>query len=74
MILIVAAVILGLIIIYLVVDSIVLDHEIKESHSRIMEKINGVIDGVKTFFTVTLVDKISSAFGPEEAPEDEVEL
>lgn len=33
---------------------------LEESNNRILDKINGLIDGVKTFFTVTLVERFSS--------------
>ena len=48
---------------------------VEESNNRILDKINSLIDGVKTFFTVTLVEKFSSTFGsdkPDETDEFDV--
>lgn len=37
------------------------EQEIEEGNNRILDKINSLIDGVKTFFTVTLVERFTSA-------------
>lgn len=49
-------------VLYIVMDHMNTMKLLSESNNRIMNKINDVIDGVKTFFTVTLIDSISSAF------------
>lgn len=48
---------------------------LEESNNRILDKINSLIDGVKTFFTVTLVEKFSSAFESDKSDDsDEFEV
>lgn len=48
------------------------EQEIEEGNNRILDKINSLIDGVKTFFTVTLVERFTHH--ETEKEEDEWEL
>lgn len=47
---------------YAVIDHLNTMNILKESHAKIINKINEVLDGVKIFFTITMIDAISSAF------------
>jgi hypothetical protein len=47
---------------------------LEESNNRILDKINGLIDGVKTFFTVTLVEKFSSFHSDKSDETDEFDI
>lgn len=63
-------------VLYLVMDHYNTLNMLKESHKKIMDNINTVLDGVKTFFTITLIDSIASAFDstPDDTDENSDEI
>lgn len=48
-----------------ILDFINTGRVLRESHKRIMDKIGTAFDGVKTFLTVTFIDKFFSAIEPD---------
>lgn len=56
----------------LIVELREFDDEMRDGYDRIMKKIEGTFDSVKTFFTVTLIDSISSAFSSDDG--DDIDL
>lgn len=58
---------------YFVYDTWAASKIVQESQNRILDKLNSLIDGVKTFFTVTLVERLSSPKDTE-SEDDDIEL
>lgn len=48
-----------------ILDFINTGRVLRESHKRIMDRIGTAFDGVKTFLTVTFIDKFFSAIEPD---------
>lgn len=62
--------ILVLFVIYMAVDYVILKKFMKDSFNR----VNAIFDGLKTFFLVTLVDKISSVFTSDDSDDNDPEF
>ena len=60
------------IVFFLIILFLVLDYRAhKKWVNDTVESINKIFDGVKTFFFVTLIDRISSAFDSTEQEEED---
>jgi hypothetical protein len=56
----------------LIVELRQFDEEMRAGYDRILKSIESTFDSVKTFFTVTLIDSISSAFSSDDS--DDIDL
>ena len=57
-------------IIFMAVDYVILKRFMTDS----IKRVNDIFDGMKTFFLVTLVDSITSAFKSDDSNDDDPEL
>ena len=57
-------------IIYLVYEYYVVKRTLDESAKRIDDSIRRMIDGVKTFFTVSIIDKLAASDEPDSDDDD----
>ena len=60
-------------IIYLVYEYYVVKRTLDESAKRIDDSIRRMIDGVKTFFTVSIIDKLAASDEPDSDDDDDKE-
>ena len=60
-------------IIYLVYEYYVVKRTLDESAKRIDDSIRRMIDGVKTFFTVSIIDKLAASDEPDTDDDNEIE-
>ena len=60
-------------IIYLVYEYYVVKRTLDESAKRIDDSIRRMIDGVKTFFTVSIIDKLAASDEPDSDDDDDIE-
>jgi hypothetical protein len=58
-------------VIYMAIDYVIIKKFMKDS----LDRVNAIFDGIKTFFLVTLVERISSAFTSDDSDDsDDSEL
>ena len=60
-------------IIYLVYEYYVVKRTLDESAKRIDDSIRRMIDGVKTFFTVSIIDKLAASDEPDSDDDDDTD-
>jgi hypothetical protein len=60
-------------IIYLVYEYYVIKRTFEDSAKRIDDSIRRMIDGVKTFFTVSIIDKLAASDEPDTDDDNEIE-
>lgn len=67
------AIIVIAVIAILVIELRDFEAEMKAGYDRILKNIESTYDSVKTFLTITLIDKISNAFDTDSTTEDDSE-
>ena len=67
------AIIVIAVIAVLIIELREFDAEMKAGYDRILKNIESTYDSVKTFLTITLIDKISNAFDTDSTMEDDSE-